>query len=68
MLFQNVHQKLARSELQTVMSSTNVDNLRKAVDKCYRMKMDMNDDEIVAGESKWEYLSIRKGEVIKMKD
>lgn len=57
---ENVHQKLARSELQTVMSSTNVDNLRKAVDKCYRMKMDMNDDEIVAGESKWEYLSMRK--------
>ena len=41
-----------------------MDNLRKAVDKCYRMKMDMNDDEIVAGESKWEFLSMRKGKSV----
>ena len=44
-----------------MMASTNVDTLRKSVDKCYRVKMDVNDDEVVAGEAKWEYLSIRKG-------
>ena len=43
------------------MSSTNLDTLRNAVDKCYRMKLDMNDDEVVAGEAKWEYLTVRKG-------
>lgn len=50
--------------MQAVLASTNIENLRKAVDKCYRMKMDTNDDEIVAGEFKWEYLTMRKGMLI----
>ncbi|XP_053406230.1 uncharacterized protein LOC123565993 [Mercenaria mercenaria] len=57
---ENVHQKIARNELQRVIQGKSSNAIRNAVDKCIRVKIDPNDDEIAAAQTKAEYLTYRK--------
>ena len=58
---QSGHQKLARSELQTLMFKGKAEEVSQAVEKCLRVKIDEHDDEVTAGKARAEYLQMRKG-------
>lgn len=57
---ESVHQKIARSELQVALMDIQTYNIRKAINKCIKVKINPNDDEIAAAETKLEFLNYRK--------
>ncbi|XP_052792690.1 uncharacterized protein LOC128226730 isoform X1 [Mya arenaria] len=59
-LRENVHQKLARAELQTTMQGKNPTAVYNALEKCHRVKIHRHDDELAAGRNRAAFLSLRK--------
>ncbi|XP_060608177.1 uncharacterized protein LOC132760255 [Ruditapes philippinarum] len=57
---ENVPQKLARKELIRSMQGTSSNVIKQAVDKCLKVKIDKNDGDIAAAQTKAEYLTYRK--------